>query len=175
MGQYAHGNQPIQPAIYFYNYAREPWKTQEKIRYVLDNLYGPGPDGYCGDEDNGHTSAWYVFSALGFYPVAPVTCQYVIGSPLFEKAEISTRKAIELSPDFADAYSNLGNILSDQGKLQEADLSYLKAIEIKPNYAEAHYNLGTILKYLGKLQEAELSTRKAIEINPNLANADLTL
>ena len=89
MGQYAHGNQPIQHAIYFYNYAREPWKTQEKIRYVLDNLYGPGPDGYCGDEDNGQTSAWYVFSALGFYPVAPVTGQYVIGSPLFEKAEIS--------------------------------------------------------------------------------------
>ena len=73
MGQYAHGNQPVQHAIYFYNYAREPWKTQEKIRYVLDNLYGPGPDGYCGDEDNGQTSAWYVFSALGFYPVAPVT------------------------------------------------------------------------------------------------------
>ena len=89
MGQYAHGNQPIQHAIYFYNYAQEPWKTQEKIRYVLDNLYGAGPDGYCGDEDNGQTSAWFVFSALGFYPVAPVTGQYVIGSPLFEKVEIS--------------------------------------------------------------------------------------
>jgi predicted alpha-1,2-mannosidase len=101
MGQYAHGNQPIQHAIYFYNYAREPWKTQEKIRYVLDNLYGPGPDGYCGDEDNGQTSAWYVFSALGFYPVAPVTGQYVIGSPLFEKAEISLSngKKLKISSD----------------------------------------------------------------------------
>ena len=89
MGQYAHGNQPIQHAIYFYNYAQEPWKTQEKIRYVLDNLYGDEADGYCGDEDNGQTSAWFLFSAMGFYPVAPVTMQYVIGSPLFNSIEIS--------------------------------------------------------------------------------------
>tara|TARA_B100001175_G_C19499208_1_gene637089 strand:- start:1998 stop:2609 length:612 start_codon:yes stop_codon:yes gene_type:complete len=89
MGQYAHGNQPIQHAIYFYNYVQEPWKTQEKIRHVLNNLYGDGPDGYCGDEDNGQTSAWFLFSAMGFYPVAPVTEQYVIGSPLFEEIEIS--------------------------------------------------------------------------------------
>ena len=67
MGQYAHGNQPIQHAIYLYNYARQPWKTQEKVRYVMDNLYGEGADGYCGDEDNGQTSAWFVFSSLGFY------------------------------------------------------------------------------------------------------------
>ena len=89
MGQYAHGNQPIQHAIYFYNYTQQPWKTQEKVRYVLNNLYGDGPDGYCGDEDNGQTSAWFLFSAMGFYPVAPVTEQYVIGSPLFEAMEIT--------------------------------------------------------------------------------------
>ena len=89
MGQYAHGNQPIQHAIYFYNYAQEPWKTQEKIRYVLDNLYGDEADGYCGDEDNGQTSAWFLFSSLGFYPVAPVTMEYIIGSPLFKHVEIS--------------------------------------------------------------------------------------
>ena len=88
MGQYAHGNQPIQHAIYLYNYAQQPWKTQEKVRYVMDNLYGAGADGYCGDEDNGQTSAWFVFSSLGFYPVAPVTGQYVIGSPLFEEVTI---------------------------------------------------------------------------------------
>ena len=88
MGQYAHGNQPIQHAIYLYNYAQQPWKTQEKVRYVMDNLYGAGTDGYCGDEDNGQTSAWFVFSSLGFYPVAPVTGQYVIGSPLFEEVTI---------------------------------------------------------------------------------------
>lgn len=88
MGQYAHGNQPIQHMIYLYNYAAEPWKAQYWAREVMDKLYNPNPDGYCGDEDNGQTSAWYVFSALGFYPVCPGTDEYVIGSPLFEKVTI---------------------------------------------------------------------------------------
>jgi len=98
MGQYAHGNQPIQHAIYLYNYAQQPWKTQEKVRYVMDNLYGAGADGYCGDEDNGQTSAWFVFSSLGFYPVAPGTGQYVIGSPLFEEVtiELSDGKKLKI-------------------------------------------------------------------------------
>ena len=88
MGNYAHGNQPIQHMIYLYNYAGKPWKTQSKIREVLTSLYTPAPDGYCGDEDNGQTSAWYVFSAMGFYPVAPVTGEYVLGSPLFDKVSL---------------------------------------------------------------------------------------
>ena len=89
MGNYAHGNQPIQHMIYLYNYAGEAWKTQKWIRQVLTRMYNPNADGYCGDEDNGQTSAWYVFSSLGFYPVAPGTNQYVMGSPLFENAEIT--------------------------------------------------------------------------------------
>ncbi len=88
MGNYAHGNQPIQHMIYLYNYANAGYKTQEKIRDVLTKLYSATPDGYCGDEDNGQTSAWYVFSALGFYPVTPAVDQYVIGSPLFKKATL---------------------------------------------------------------------------------------
>jgi predicted alpha-1,2-mannosidase len=88
MGNYAHGNQPIQHMIYLYNYAGQAWKTQSKIREVLTKLYTPAPDGYCGDEDNGQTSAWYVFSAIGFYPVAPVTGEYVLGSPLFYKVSL---------------------------------------------------------------------------------------
>ena len=88
MGNYAHGNQPIQHMIYLYNYAGQPWKAQKKIREVLTKLYAPTPDGYCGDEDNGQTSAWYVFSAIGFYPVAPATNQYVIGSPLFDEVRL---------------------------------------------------------------------------------------
>ena len=88
MGQYAHGNQPIQHMIYLYNYAGEPWKTQYWTREVMERLYKPTPDGYCGDEDNGQTSAWYVFSALGFYPVCPATDQYVFGSPLFKKVTL---------------------------------------------------------------------------------------
>lgn len=85
MGNYAHGNQPVQHMIYLYNYAGVPYKTQKRIREVLTNLYTATPDGYCGDEDNGQTSAWYVFSALGFYPVTPGVDEYVIGSPLFKK------------------------------------------------------------------------------------------
>lgn len=88
MGQYAHGNQPIQHMIYLYNYAGAPYKTQYWTRQVMDKLYFATPDGYCGDEDNGQTSAWYVFSALGFYPVTPATDQYVLGAPLFKEAVI---------------------------------------------------------------------------------------
>lgn len=88
MGQYAHGNQPIQHMVYLYNYSGEPWKAQYRIREIMDKLYTAGPDGYCGDEDNGQTSAWYVFSALGFYPVCPGTNQYVLGTPLFKSVKL---------------------------------------------------------------------------------------
>lgn len=88
MGNYAHGNQPIQHMIYFYNYAGVPWKAQMRLRQVMDRFYSPTADGYCGDEDNGQTSAWYVFSALGFYPVCPGSNQYVLGSPLVRYAVI---------------------------------------------------------------------------------------
>ncbi len=88
MGNYAHGNQPIQHMIYLYNYAKQPWKAQYWLRQVMNRMYTPTPDAYCGDEDNGQTSAWYVFSALGFYPVCPGTDQYVLGAPLFKKATI---------------------------------------------------------------------------------------
>lgn len=89
MGNYAHGNQPAQHMIYLYNYVAEPWKAQYWTREVMDKLYSATPNGYCGDEDNGQTSAWYVFSSLGFYPVCPASDEYVIGSPLFRKAKIS--------------------------------------------------------------------------------------
>ena len=88
MGNYAHGNQPVQHMIYLYNYAGAYHRAQYWVREVLNRLYRPTPDGYCGDEDNGQTSAWFVFSSLGFYPVTPGTDQYVIGSPLFQKVEM---------------------------------------------------------------------------------------
>lgn len=88
MGQYAHGNQPIQHMVYLYNYAGESWKTQYWSREVMNRLYKPTPDGYCGDEDNGQTSAWYVFSAMGFYPVCPGTDEYVLSAPLFKKVTL---------------------------------------------------------------------------------------
>ncbi len=92
-----------------------------------------------------------------------------------KEAELSTRKAIELKPDFTDAHSNLGTILKDIGKSKEAELSTRKAIELKPDFADAHLNLGTILRDLDKLKEAELSYRKAIKLKPDFADAHLNL
>ncbi|MDN3604150.1 GH92 family glycosyl hydrolase [Belliella kenyensis] len=101
MGQYAHGNQPIQHMIYLYNYANEPWKAQYWARETMDKMYLPTPDGYCGDEDNGQTSAWYVFSALGFYPVSPATDEYIIGSPLFKSVtlELENGKKVNIKAE----------------------------------------------------------------------------
>jgi predicted alpha-1,2-mannosidase len=96
MGQYAHGNQPIQHMIYLYNYAGEPWKTQYWSREVMNRLYKATPDGYCGDEDNGQTSAWYIFSSMGFYPVCPATDEYVLGAPLFKKVTLQLENGKQL-------------------------------------------------------------------------------
>jgi len=87
-GNYAHGNQPVQHAIYLYDWCGQPWKAQKWTRYVMDHFYNANPDGYCGDEDNGQTSAWYVFSAMGMYPVCPAGTQYALGSPLFKKLTV---------------------------------------------------------------------------------------
>ncbi|MEO6647544.1 MAG: GH92 family glycosyl hydrolase [Chitinophagaceae bacterium] len=89
MGQYAHGNQPIQHMIYLYNYGGQPWKCQSHVRSIMDKLYSSTEDGYPGDEDQGQTSSWYVLSAMGFYSVCPGTNQYVIGSPVFRKLTIT--------------------------------------------------------------------------------------
>jgi predicted alpha-1,2-mannosidase len=89
MGQYAHGNQPIQHMPYLYNYAGEPWKSQRLTRTIMAKLYNASENGYPGDEDQGQTSSWYVLSALGFYPVCPGTDQYVFGSPVFRKTTIT--------------------------------------------------------------------------------------
>ncbi len=96
-GNYAHGNQPIQHMIYLYGYSGQPWKTQYWIRQVMDRLYTPNPDGYCGDEDNGQTSAWYVFSALGFYPVCPGSNQYVLGTPYFRDVKLHLENGNKLN------------------------------------------------------------------------------
>ena len=88
-GQYAHGNEPSHHMPYLYNYAGEAWKTQEIVKRAINEFYTSKPDGLCGNDDCGQLSAWYVFSALGFYPVCPGQDQYVIGSPVFDKAEIT--------------------------------------------------------------------------------------
>ena len=102
MGNYAHGNQPAQHMIYLYNWAGEPWKAQMWVREVMNRLYNANPNGYCGDEDNGQTSAWYVFSALGFYPVCPASDEYVVGTPLFKKAVVNFENGKKLEINAAN-------------------------------------------------------------------------
>lgn len=125
MGNYAHGNQPVQHMIYLYNYTSEPWKAQARVREVMDRLYNYTPDGYCGDEDNGQTSAWYVFSALGFYPVTPGTGEYVLGSPLFRKATVTLEDGKELVIDAPENSSQ--NIYMKKARLngRGLDVNYV--------------------------------------------------
>jgi len=121
MGQYAHGNQPIQHMIYLYNYGGEPWKAQYWARETMNKLYKATPDGYCGDEDNGQTSAWYVFSAMGFYPVCPASGQYVLGAPLFKKLTVSLEngKKIMINSPNNSAENKYINTLQYNGQLYD--------------------------------------------------------
>jgi predicted alpha-1,2-mannosidase len=131
MGQYAHGNQPIQHMIYLYNYAGQPWKTQYWVRQAMNKLYKPTPDGYCGDEDNGQTSAWYVFSALGFYPVCPGTDQYVLGSPMFKKITINFENGNKLVINAADNDAKNIYIQSLQINNKPYDKNWLNHFELQ--------------------------------------------
>lgn len=130
MGNYAHGNQPIQHMIYLYNYAGQPWKAQYWLRQVMDRMYTPDPDGYCGDEDNGQTSAWYVFSALGFYPVCPGTDEYVIGAPLFKKATLHFENGNNLVIDAQNNSKENLYIESLRVNGQESTRNYLKHADL---------------------------------------------
>ena len=102
MGNYAHGNQPAQHMLYLYDWTGQPWKGQQHIRDAMDRLYRATPDGYCGDEDNGQTSAWYIFSALGFYPVCPASTQYALGTPLFKKAVVRRPDGVSFTVEAPD-------------------------------------------------------------------------
>lgn len=89
IGQYAHGNEPGHHIPYLYAYAGQPWKTADKVRYILDSLYADKVDGLCGNEDVGQMSAWYVLSALGFYQVNPANGMYIFGSPVVDGATLT--------------------------------------------------------------------------------------
>lgn len=141
MGNYAHGNQPIQHMIYLYNYAEAPYKSQEKIRNVITKLYSATPDGYCGDEDNGQTSAWYVFSALGFYPVTPAVDEYVIGSPLFKKATLNLQNGKSFTIDSQN--NSKENLYIQSSKLNGKKYAnnFIKFEDIQKG-GELKFNLG---------------------------------
>jgi len=137
MGQYAHGNQPIQHMIYLYNYAGEPWKTQYWVREAMNRLYFATPDGYCGDEDNGQTSAWYVFSALGFYPVCPATDQYVLGAPLFKKVTLKLEN---------------GKNFEIEAPANSVDNRYVKGMKVNGKAYGNNWISHTLIQEGGKMQ-----------------------
>ena len=137
MGNYAHGNQPVQHMIYLYNYAKQPWKAQYWLRQVMNRMYSPTPDGYCGDEDNGQTSAWYVFSALGFYPVCPGTDQYVMGAPLFQKATLH--------------FEN-GNILLIQAPENSEKNLYIESMTVNGQNYTRNYVTHSMLQQGGRIE-----------------------
>ena len=121
MGQYAHGNQPIQHMPYLYSYAGQPWKTQYWVRQIMDRLYNSTPDGFPGDEDQGGMSSWYVLSALGLYAVTPGTDQYVLGSPIFRHATITMENGKKFVIEAKD--NNLENVYVDSRQLNGQPLS----------------------------------------------------
>lgn len=132
MGNYAHGNEPCQHMIYLYNYAGQPWKTQYWVREVMNRLYTPAPDGYCGDEDTGQTSAWYVFSAMGFYPVCPAIDEYVIGAPLFKKITVSLEN---------------GKIIKINAPKNSAENRYVEKIDFNgKEYTKNYFNYSELEK-----------------------------
>ena len=122
IGQYAHGNEPSHHVAYLYNYVDMPWKTQELVREVFDRFYLNKPDGLCGNDDCGQMSAWYIFSAMGFYPVNPAGGEYIIGAPQIEKISLSlpegktfTMEALGLSKEnkYVKSVTLNGNIIDN--------------------------------------------------------------
>jgi predicted alpha-1,2-mannosidase len=135
IGQYAHGNEPSHHMAYLYDYAGQPWKTQERVRQIMDTLYSDKPDGLCGNEDCGQMSAWYVFSALGFYPVCPGRPEYALGAPLFPEAVLHldggktfTVRAVGEGPYVQDArwrdLAMRGRALTHEQIADGADLTF---------------------------------------------------
>ncbi len=161
MGQYAHGNQPIQHMIYLYNYGGAPWKAQYWVRETMNRMYKATPDGYCGDEDNGQTSAWYVFGALGFYPVTPATDQYVLGTPYFKKVTLNLENGKQIiinAPKNSDdnryvnalkvngaAYSKnwLSHTALQKGAVLDFDMSATPNKQRGANEADFPYSMST--------------------------------
>ncbi len=123
MGNYAHGNQPAQHMIYLYDYCGQPWKAQKWTREVMNRLYSAHPDGYCGDEDNGQTSAWYVFSAMGFYPVCPASDEYAVGAPLFKEVTIHLEngRKVEIRAEKNNAENRYIGRMTVDGKTEDSN------------------------------------------------------
>ncbi|RXF71813.1 GH92 family glycosyl hydrolase [Arcticibacter tournemirensis] len=159
MGQYAHGNQPIQHMIYLYNYAGQPWKTQYHVRQVMSRLYNSTENGYPGDEDQGQTSSWYVLSALGFYSVCPGTDQYVIGSPVFSKVTITLENGKKFVIQARN--NNSQNVYIRSAKLNGKDYT--------PTYIK-HSDITN-----GGLLEFEMQAQPATQRTPGVSDRPFSL
>ncbi|MCI6160843.1 MAG: GH92 family glycosyl hydrolase [Prevotella sp.] len=146
MGNYAHGNQPIQHAIYLYDYCAQPWKAQYWLREVVNRLYAATPDGYCGDEDNGQTSAWYVFTTMGFYPVCPGSGQYALGVPCFKKVRLHLENGrdVTITADKTDNRNRYIRKMTVDGK--EYTKNYLQKSDLARG-TSIHYTMGNSPNY----------------------------
>ncbi|MEX6691039.1 GH92 family glycosyl hydrolase [Danxiaibacter flavus] len=122
IGQYAHGNEPVQHAAYLYNYSRQPWKAQKQLRGIMAKIYNASPSGFPGDEDQGETSSWYVLSALGLYGVCPGTDQYVLGSPVFNKITITLENGKQFVIEANNNSSK--NVYIKSAKLNNVDYNH---------------------------------------------------
>lgn len=162
IGQYAHGNEPSHQIAYEYDYAGQPWKTQSRIRYIMRNLYRDQPNGLEGNDDCGQMSAWYVFSALGFYPVCPGSDQYAIGSPLldqavmhFENGKTFTIRTVNNQP---------GNVYISSAKLNGANYtkSYLTYSDISQG-GEIEFNMSAAPNKNWGSSEGDLPVSKVVQ------------
>ncbi len=166
IGQYAHGNEPSHHIAYLYNFVGKANKTQEKIHQIINEMYHDKPDGLSGNEDCGQMSAWYVLSALGFYPVTPGTNQYVIGTPLFKKAVIH----LENKKNFTIIANNISN---DNFYIQSASLNnkaYLKSYlqhETIMNGGKLSFTMGNKAANFGNIDYPSTSiTDEQVILNP---------
>jgi predicted alpha-1,2-mannosidase len=127
IGYYAHGNEPSHHIAYLYDYAGEPWMTQQRLKQIMDTQYAPTPTGLAGNDDLGQMSAWYIFTALGFYPVAPASNEYVIGRPFLERAvlHLPDGKTFTITTDgLGEDHPYIGSVTLDGKPLARDYLTY---------------------------------------------------
>lgn len=132
IGQYAHGNEPGHHVIYLYNYVNQPWKTAEYARKVMDEFYTNTPAGLCGNEDLGQMSAWYVFSAMGLYPVDPVSGVYEIGTPIFKELTLDLANGKQfkvLAPGVSKANKYVKSVKLDGQPYKDSSISHARIME----------------------------------------------
>jgi len=132
IGQYAHGNEPSHHVAYLYNYAGQPWKTQSLVRDISTRFYTAQADGLCGNEDAGQMSAWYIFSALGFYPVHPASGVYDLGAPLVEKAwiQLPSGKSVTIqSRPYGAQYRYVKSVSWNGQRLREAKIPHAELMQ----------------------------------------------